>query len=89
MAAPTTTTARVSSYASYPFTGVATEVVIARYADGTIAVASITSEANWVSRISRNGPRSIEIEFFNRATQQEAQFAAELSGGQIKVSKES
>ena len=54
--------------------------------DGSsIYVASVTPQTNWVYEIARNGPRSIEIKFFNVATGRDREFHATVEGGRIKV----
>jgi len=83
MVAPTTVNV---AYPSYTVTGVAQISLESR--SGAIAVWSVTPSANWVFEIDRNGPGTVEIKFFNVATQREAQFAAELDGGHIRVESE-
>ena len=54
--------------------------------DGSsIYVASLTPQTNWVYEIAKNGPRSIEIKFFNVATGRDREFHATVEGGRIKV----
>ena len=86
--APPTTSAAPTLY-TYDFAGVASEIVIAQYADRHIELYSMTRLPGWVSQLANNGPSNIEIHFFNTATQAEAQFAVERDGSRLKVSKES
>ena len=54
--------------------------------DGSsISVASVSPQANWVYEIETNGPRTVEIKFFNVATGSDREFHATVEGGQIKV----
>ncbi len=48
-------------------------------------MASVTPEPNWVYEIARNGPRTVEIKFFNVATGRDREFHATVEGGRIKV----
>jgi hypothetical protein len=84
---PPTTAAAQVTYSSYAFSGVATSIVIAESGANAISVSSITKEANWVSRIDRNGPKEIEIGFFNTVTEQEAHFNAHIENGRITVER--
>ena len=54
--------------------------------DGSaIYVASVSPQANWVFEIDRNGPRTVEVKFFNVATEREGEFHASVERGRIKV----
>jgi len=54
--------------------------------DGSsISVASVAPSSDWVYEIEKNGPRSVEVEFFNIVTRREGEFHAELENGRIKV----
>jgi hypothetical protein len=85
--APPTTSAAPTLY-RYDFAGVASEIVIAQYADRHIELYSMTRLPGWVSQVASNGPSNVEIHFFNTATQDEAQFTVERDGSRLKVSKE-
>ncbi len=48
-------------------------------------MASVSPQANWVYEIATNGPRTVEIKFFNVATGSDREFHATVEGGRIKV----
>lgn len=80
------TTAPPAASASYPTYRVSGSGLVSLQFDGSsIYVASVTPEANWVFDIEKNGPRSVEVKFFNVATEREGEFHAALEGGRIKV----
>ena len=83
---PTTaapTTAPALTYPSYTVSGVAG--VTLQFDGSSISVASLSPQANWVYEIAKNGPRSVEIKFFNVATGSDREFHATVEGGRIKV----
>lgn len=83
-AAPTTApTTAALSYPTYAVSGIGS--VGLQFDGSRIFVASVSPERNWVYEIDRNGPRSVEVKFFNVATEREGEFHAELEGGRIKV----
>ena len=84
-AAPTTAApAPVAlSYPSYTVSGVSG--VSLQFDGSSISVASVSPQANWVYEIATNGPRTVEIKFFNVATGSDREFHATVEGGQIKV----
>jgi chitodextrinase len=54
--------------------------------DGTsIQVASVAPQANWVYQVSANGPRSVEVKFYNTATGADREFHAAVSNARITV----
>ena len=72
------------SYPDYSVPGVAQ--IYLTFTDGReISVYSVIREPNWVHEVEKNGPRSVEVKFFNVVTEQEAEFHAEVEGGSIKV----
>ena len=76
---------------SFPddFAGVASQIVIAEYRRSTPPVRfSVARQSGWVSQVETNGPDSVVIRFFKHSTHDEAQFAVERDGGELKVSKE-
>ncbi len=83
-AAPTTPPAHTTTYPSFAVSGVA-EIYLA-FVDGRdISVYSVVRQTNWVHQVDKNGPRSVEVKFFNVVTEQEAEFHAQVDGGSIKV----
>jgi len=84
-APPTTVPPRLLTY---DFAGVASQVVIAQYADQHIQFVSVTRLSGWVSQLEANGPNSVVVKFFNTVTHAEAQFAVERNGSQLTVSRE-
>ena len=64
------------------------DVVLAFSDASAIAVWSVAPNANWVSEVERDGPRAVEVKFFNVRTHAEAKFQAELEGTRIKVEYE-
>jgi len=86
---PATTNAPVQAVtASYTYpsysAGSAASVTL-RFDGSTVTVWSVSPQANWVYQIDVNGPRSVEVKFFNVKTQAEAEFHAAVEGGRIKV----
>jgi len=59
--------------------------VTLKFDGSSISVASLSPQANWVYEIANNGPRTIEIKFFNVATGSDREFHATVEGGRIKV----
>ena len=56
--------------------------------DGSsIYVVSLTPQPKWVYEIEKNGPRTIEIKFFNVDTGRDREFHAKVEGGRIKVER--
>ena len=54
--------------------------------DGTsIQVASVAPQANWVYQVSVNGPRTVEVKFYNTATGADREFHAAVNNGRITV----
>jgi hypothetical protein len=81
---PTTPPAQLTTYPSFAVSGVA-EIYLA-FVDGReISVYSVVRQSNWVHQVDKNGPRSVEVKFFNVVTEQEAEFHAQVDGGSIKV----
>jgi len=79
---PTSAPAAALSFPSY----VSNSATVVLQSDGSsIAVASVTPQADWVFEIEKNGPRSVEIKFFNVVTKRDGEFHASLEGGRIKV----
>jgi hypothetical protein len=64
------------------------DVVLAFSDASAIAVWSVAPNANWVSKVEHDGPRAVEVKFFNVRTGAEAKFQAELDGTRIKVEYE-
>jgi hypothetical protein len=71
------------TYPSYTVSGVSG--VTLQFDGSSINVASLSPQANWVYEIATNGPRSVEIKFFNVATGSDREFHATVDGGRIKV----
>lgn len=82
--APTTGPAHTTTYPNFTVSGVA-EVYLSFVDDREIGVYSVIREPNWVYQVDKDGPRSIEVKFFNVVTEKEAEFHAEVEGGTIKV----
>ena len=82
---PPTTQAPVSSltYPSYTVSGAAD--VSLQFDGSSIQVASLTPQPKWVYEIEKNGPRTVEIKFFNVDTGRDREFHAKVEGGRIKV----
>jgi hypothetical protein len=72
------------TYPSYSVPNVG-NVVLAFSDQSTITLSSVAPNASWVYEVERNGPRSIEVKFFNVQTHNEADFHAEIEGSHIKV----
>ena len=79
----TATTAAALTYPSFSAGSAAT--VVLQFDGSSIYVASLARQPNWVAQIDKNGPRTVEIKFFNTATQQDQEFHATVEGGRIKV----
>ncbi len=77
--------ATVSSltYPSYTVSGVSD--VSLQFDGASIYVASLTPQSKWVYEIAKNGPRTVEIKFFNVDTGRDREFHATVEGGRIKV----
>jgi hypothetical protein len=85
-AAPTPTTVAPAASLTYPsYSAGAAATVVLQFDGSSISVASVTRQPNWVSQIEQNGPRSVEIKFFNTATRQDEEFHATVESGRIKV----
>ena len=85
-APPPTTAAPVTAALTYPsFSAGSAATVVLQFDGSSISVASVNRQANWVSQVDKNGPRSGEIKFFNTATQQDEEFHATVENGRIKV----
>jgi hypothetical protein len=85
-AAPAPTTVAPAASLTYPsYSAGAGATVVLQFDGSSISVASVTRQPNWVSQIEQNGPRSVEIKFFNTATRQDEEFHATVEGGRIKV----
>ncbi len=82
-AAPTTAAPVALSYPTYTVSGVSG--VSLKFDGSSISVASVSPQANWVYEIATNGPRTVEIKFFNVATGSDREFHASVEGGRIKV----
>jgi hypothetical protein len=87
--APTTaapTTVAPAAALTYPsFSAGSAATVVLQFDGSSIYVASVTRQPNWVSQVDINGPRAVEIKFFNTATQQDEEFHATVESGRIKV----
>jgi hypothetical protein len=59
--------------------------VTLRFDGSSVTVWSVSAQANWVYQIDVNGPRSVEVKFFNVQTHAEAEFHAQVEGGRIKL----
>jgi hypothetical protein len=82
-APPPTTAAPALTYPSLSAGSAAT--VVLQFDGSSIYVASVARQTNWVSEVEKNGPRSVEIKFFNTATQRDEEFHATVENGRIKV----
>jgi hypothetical protein len=83
---PAPTTVAPAASLTYPsYSAGAGATVVLQFDGSSISVASVTRQPNWVSQIEQNGPRSVEIKFFNTATRQDEEFHATVEGGRIKV----
>ncbi len=83
---PTTAPPAVVSNITYPSYTVSGAASVGLQFDGSsIYVSSLVPEANWVYEIETNGPRSVEIKFFNVATGRDREFHAAVENGRIKV----
>jgi len=71
------------TYPAYTVSGVAG--VSLRFDGSSISVASVSPQANWVYEVATNGPRTVEIKFFNVATGSDREFHATVEGGRITV----
>jgi hypothetical protein len=71
------------TYPSYTVSGVS--AVSLQFDGSSISVASLSPQANWVYEIEKNGPRSVEIKFFNVVTGADREFHATVEGGGVKV----
>ena len=71
------------TYPAYTVSGVAG--VSLRFDGSSISVASVSPQANWVYEVATNGPRTVEIKFFNVATGSDREFHATVEGGRIEV----
>lgn len=85
-APPPTTVAPVVAALTYPsFSAGSAATVVLQFDGSSIYVASVARQTNWVSEVEKNGPRSVEIKFFNTATQRDEEFHATVENGRIKV----
>jgi outer membrane biosynthesis protein TonB len=86
-AAPTPTTAApVAATLTYPsFSAGSAATVVLQFDGSSIYVASVARQPNWMSQVDKNGPRTVEIKFFNTATQRDEEFHATVENGRIKV----
>ena len=77
--------ATVSSltYPSYTVSGVSD--VSLQFDGASIYVVSLTPQSKWVYEIEKNGPRTVEIKFFNVDTGRDREFHATVESGRIKV----
>lgn len=97
-APPTTTTTQASSttrvtaattYLSYEFAGVASEIIVAQHADGSLEFWSVTPNAGWSYYVDENEPHEIEIEFEgNGRDDDEAEWKLEYEHGELRVKRE-
>jgi hypothetical protein len=71
------------TYPSYTVSGVS-EVSL-QFDGSSIHVASLTPQSKWVYEIEKNGPRTVEIKFFNVDTGRDREFHAKVESGRIKV----
>ncbi len=87
--APATTNApaqAVTASYTYPsYSAGSAATVTLRFDGSSVTVWSVSPQANWVYQIDVNGPRSVEVKFFNVKTQAEAEFHAAVEGGRIKL----
>ncbi len=80
---PTTVGGVTISYPSYSTK--AGEIYLQLVDNKEISVYSVVRGDGWVYEIDKNGPRSVEVKFFNTVTEREAEFHAEIENGRIKV----
>ena len=82
---PTTEAARDEglTYPSYQSAGSGS--VVLQYDGSAIYVAAVNTRPDWVYDVEKNGPRSVEIKFFNVVTKRDVEFHASLEDGRIKV----
>jgi hypothetical protein len=86
-AAPAPTTAAPAPVApTYPsFSAGSAATVVLQFDGSSIYVASVNRQPNWVSQVDKNGPRTVEIKFFNTTTEEDEEFHATVENGRIKV----
>ncbi len=72
------------TYPTYGLEGLA-DIILTFTNSSDLTVWSVTPESNWVYEIDKNGPRSVEIKFFNLKTHAEGEFHADVENGRIKV----
>jgi len=72
------------TYPSYSVPNVG-DVVLEFTDESTLTLWSVAPNASWVYDVERDGPRSVEVKFFNVQTHNEAGFHAEIEGSRIKV----
>jgi hypothetical protein len=85
-APPPTTAVPPTASLTYPsYSAGSAATVVLQFDGSSISVASVTRQANWVSQVDKNGPRTVEIKFFNTATGRDEEFHATVEGGRIKV----
>jgi hypothetical protein len=83
---PPTTAAPVTVALTYPsFSAGDAGTVVLQFDGSSIYVSSVARQPNWVSQIDSNGPRTVEVKFFNTVTHDEAEFHATVEGGRIQV----
>ncbi len=83
--APPTVTVAPTTIASPTYTVQSAGTVTLRFDRSSITVAGVATQPNWVYQIDVNGPRSVEVKFFNVSTHAEAEFHAEVESGKIKL----
>jgi hypothetical protein len=84
--APTTQPPANVSNLTYPSYTVSEVSDVSLQFDGSsISVISLAPQPKWVYEIEKNGPRSVEIKFFNVETGRDREFHATVEGGRIKV----
>jgi len=71
------------SYPSYTVSGAS--AVTLQFDGSSIVVNSVSPQANWVYQVGTNGPRTVEIKFYNTATGNDREFHATVENGRIKV----
>ena len=83
---PTTQAPAAVSSLTYPSFTVSGAAEVSLQFDGSsIYVASLTPQPKWVYEIEKNGPRTVEIKFFNVDTGRDREFHATVDGGRVKV----
>ncbi len=83
---PPTSAADPASGLTYPtYRAASSGSVVLQYDGSAIYVSAVNLESNWVFEVEKNGPRSVEIKFFNVVTKRDSEFHASLEGGRIKV----